>query len=75
MDIIKHRTKQSMLHEEVRIIFNSNIASTHWTHTREMLSEFVLVYFTKFKYELCQFVYTNDIKYSAQRNLCPVLQK
>ena len=44
-----HRIKQGVMQEEVRIIFNSNISSTHWTNTLRIVSESMLVQNIKLK--------------------------
>ena len=40
---ITYIIKQGALQEEVRIIFNSSIASTHWADTLKIVSESILV--------------------------------
>ena len=42
-EIISKNIKQWAMQEEVRIIFNSSIANTHWTDALKIVSESMLV--------------------------------
>lgn len=54
------------MQEEVYIIFNSSIASTHRTNTLKIVSESKLIQGTKFKLKHSQFYNTTNVEYSEQ---------
>ena len=61
-----HSVKQKAMQEEMRIFFNSIIASTHWTDRTKIMSESMLIPCTKFKVKNRKFFNTADTKHSKQ---------